>query len=437
MNFRTVQLLFGFCCFSIAIILFYKDTTLVQRIDEVIEATEETDNAEAEVAANIQPVDTTEVPRTMREKASSDSVMKTSALLMQKKFLVQTGDHLARFLGRHLDNSVVIQNLVGDFQKRKWHRKLKVGQPFYFTYEKKGGKDVLKRITFYPSKNHKAIFFINSDASELKIEDLPKEWQRFEGNIKTSLYEDAAKLGIPAQAVRQFVGLVSHNVDFQRSIRTGDRFEIIVPMYFDEDTEIGFVDDIVYGALNLKDGEIDIYRFTNEDGKIEYYNGRGDGTCKALLKTPVPGAPISSRYGKRKHPVLGYSQMHRGIDFSAMTGTPIYAAGDGVVERADRYGSYGNYVRIRHDKEYATAYAHLSRFAKGLKAGKRVKQGDVIGNVGATGRVSGAHLHYEVLHHGKQINPGALKMPSKQKLTGNALEAFTTQKAIVDKQRAR
>lgn len=430
MNIRTVQLLLGFCCLSIAIILFYKDTTLVQRTDEFIEALEDTDSAEAEVAENIQPVDMPEV----QKEDITESVVKTP-VLTQQKVLVKKGDHLTRFLSRHISNDGVIEKISKDFQKRNWHRKLRVGQPFYFTYEKTGGTDTLQRITFYPSKDHKAIFFISQGDVELKVESLPKEWQRFEGTIKQNLYADAAKLGIPAQAIRQFVSLVSHNVDFQRSIRVNDRFEIIVPMYFDEDTEVGFVDDLIYGALDLKDGEIDIYRFTNADGKIEYYNKKGEGTRKSLLKTPVPGAPISSRYGKRKHPVLGYSKMHRGIDFAAMKGTPIYVAGDGVVERANRYGTYGNYVRVKHDTEYATAYAHLSRFAKGMKAGKRVKQGEIIGYVGATGRVSGAHLHYEVLRHGKQINPQTLKMPSKQKLTGGELEAFKFQKKIIDKQR--
>jgi murein DD-endopeptidase MepM/ murein hydrolase activator NlpD len=152
------------------------------------------------------------------------------------------------------------------------------------------------------------------------------------------------------------------------------------------------------------------------------------------MKTPIDGARLSSHFGKRKHPVLGYVRNHPGTDFAAPTGTPIYAAGDGIVERASRYGSYGNYIRIRHNGTYKTAYAHLSKYGRGIKKGKRVKQGQIIGYVGATGRVTGAHLHYEVLQNDKRVNPLSLKLPSGRDLKGDLLKQFLIERNILDTQ---
>ena len=181
---------------------------------------------------------------------------------------------------------------------------------------------------------------------------------------------------------------------------------------------------MLYATLILGGKRIELHRFTPESGRTDYFGPDGQSVRKTLMRTPIDGARISSGFGRRKHPVLGYTKMHRGTDFAASRGTPVYAAGDGVIERSSRNGAYGNYIRIRHNGTYKTAYAHLNGYAKGIRSGARVKQGQVIGYVGTTGRSTGPHLHYEVHVNGKQVNPRKIKMPSGEKLKGKDLEAF-------------
>jgi len=185
----------------------------------------------------------------------------------------------------------------------------------------------------------------------------------------------------------------------------------------------------------LRDHRIEVYRFTPSDGRTDYFKPNGESIRRALLRTPIDGARISSGFGMRKHPILGYSRMHKGIDFAAPTGTPIFAAGDGVITQIGRNGGYGNYIRIRHNSRYSTAYAHISRFAKGIRKGSRVRQGQVIAYVGSTGRSTGPHLHYEVLVEGKQTNPRSIKLPTGQILEGEDLKAFQAAKTEIDRLR--
>ena len=186
---------------------------------------------------------------------------------------------------------------------------------------------------------------------------------------------------------------------------------------------------ILYASLTLRGEEKSFYNFTPQEngtkGRNDFFNKDGQSARRSLMKTPVDGARLSSSFGQRKHPVLGYTRMHKGVDFAVYTGTPIMAAGDGIIERSSSYGSYGNYIRIRHNDTYKTSYAHLSRYGKNIKQGRRVKQGQIIGYSGATGRVSGAHLHYEVLMNGNQVNPMTLKLPTGKELEGRNLEVFS------------
>ncbi|MBB4211491.1 murein DD-endopeptidase MepM/ murein hydrolase activator NlpD [Rhodothalassium salexigens DSM 2132] len=248
------------------------------------------------------------------------------------------------------------------------------------------------------------------------------------GEIDRSLYLAAESAGLPAKVFMELVRLYSFEVDFQRDVRAGDRFEVL----FERDvveTDASVVDGpIVYANLVLSGVSHAIYRFERDGEPARYFSPDGRSLRKSLMKTPVDGARLTSSFGPRHHPVLGYKRAHQGVDFGAPTGTPIYAAGDGVIERANRYGSYGNYVRIRHNGSYKTAYAHMSRFARGLHAGKRVTQGEVIGYVGATGRVTGPHLHYEVIRDGKRVNPMTLDLPAGQVLEGRVLAAFQAQR---------
>ncbi|GAB4573274.1 MAG: hypothetical protein Tsb008_07630 [Rhodothalassiaceae bacterium] len=255
-----------------------------------------------------------------------------------------------------------------------------------------------------------------------------------EGHIDDSLYIAAARAGVPASVIVEMIRLFSFNVDFQREIRPGDRFALLYRRALtEEDGEIEN-GDILYARLTLSGRDLALYRHRPiDDDRVEYFDAEGKTARKALMKTPLDGARLTSRYGSRKHPVLGYVRAHRGLDFGAPTGTPVYAAGDGIIERASRYGSYGNYVRIRHNGTYKTAYAHLSKYGPGIRQGVRVRQGDVIGYVGATGRVTGAHLHYEVLVKDEQVDPLRLKLPSGRTLEGPAREAFLAARAALDK----
>lgn len=258
-----------------------------------------------------------------------------------------------------------------------------------------------------------------------------------DGEINRSLFADASALEIPPATLAAMIRAFSFDVDFQRELQPGDRFALLFETLHEHDGQLAKPGDLLYAELVLSGKPIGIYRFTPESGFTDYFTADGRSVRKSLLRTPIDGARISSGYGMRRHPILGYSKMHRGVDFAAPTGTPIYAAGNGVVEKARRNGGYGNYVRIRHNGTYKTAYAHLSRYGRGIKAGARVKQGQVIGYVGSTGRSTGPHLHYEVISNGKQVNPRSIKLPAGERLKGADLKAFEEARERIDALRER
>ena len=264
------------------------------------------------------------------------------------------------------------------------------------------------------------------------IQPLESSFVRGADRIDDSLFVSARRTGVPARVIMDLIRMFSWDVDFQREIRRGDRFEILFELFRDNDGRAVKNGDILFASLALSGEDLRLYRFASEDGTVDYYDAKGQSARKALMKTPVDGARLSSRFGKRRHPVLGYTMMHRGTDFAAPRGTPIMAAGDGVVARASRYGAYGKYIRIRHNSTYETAYAHLKGYAKGVRSGKRVRQGQIIGYVGTTGRSTGPHLHYEVHRNGKKMNPLRLKLPTGKKLKGPELARFLEAKAEID-----
>ncbi len=254
---------------------------------------------------------------------------------------------------------------------------------------------------------------------------------RSAGRIDDSLFESAKRAGVPDRVVMDVIREFSWDVDFQREIRPGDRFEILFETFLDDGRRVKD-GAVVFASLSPRGRDLPLYRFVADDGAAAYYGPEGRSARKALMKTPVDGARLSSRYGKRRHPILGYTTMHRGVDFAAPSGTRVMAAGDGTVERAGRNGAYGKYVRIRHNGTYKTAYAHLKGYARGIKAGKRVRQGQTIGYVGSTGRSTGPHLHYEIHRNGRQINPLSLKLPTGKTLEGQELARFLEDKARID-----
>ncbi len=264
-----------------------------------------------------------------------------------------------------------------------------------------------------------------------------REFVRSEGTITSTLFETAADEGIPLDVMAALIKLFSYDVDFQRDIQKGDSFAVMYEhAVTDEGRPVRNL-DIRYASMTLGGTTLKYYGFLQDDGGLDFYNDKGEGVRKALMRTPVNGATLTSSFGMRRHPILGYSLMHRGVDFGAPAGTPIMAAGDGVIEKRERNGTYGNYIRIRHASDYATAYGHMSRFAPEFTIGKRVRQGQIIGYVGATGRATGPHLHFEIMHHAKQVNPIGVKFPASQKLEGATMAKFREIRAEADQEFAR
>ena len=263
-------------------------------------------------------------------------------------------------------------------------------------------------------------------ASEV-ARDLVRRLEKAEGLIQISLYDAAMDAGLPISILMEMVQIFSFDVDFQREIQKGDKFEVLYENQLNDDGETVALGPVLFASLSLSGKILGLYRHEPGNGPVDYFNIKGQSARKALMRTPINGASLSSGYGMRRHPILGYNKMHRGLDFSAPRGTPIAAAGDGVIEVAGRNGSYGKYIRIRHNGTYKTAYAHMKGYARGMRAGKRVRQGQTIGYVGTTGRSTGPHLHYEVLRNGAQMNPRKLKLPTGQKLKGTALAQFERQ----------
>ena len=244
-----------------------------------------------------------------------------------------------------------------------------------------------------------------------------------EGIIKTSLYNSSKKLKMPEKTFVEMISILGFAVDFQRDIRIGDKFEILYIKETDLiDNKIINTYPIEYVSITLTGKNLSYYRFKTPEGYVGYFDENGFSSKKTLMKTPLNGARLSSGYGSRKHPILGYTKMHRGLDFAAPKGTPVFAAGDGVVEFSGWNGSYGKYIRIRHNGNYKTAYAHLMKTKK--RKFQKVSQGEVIGFVGSTGRSTGPHLHYEVLFSGRQVNPMRIKLPSGKNVPKRYLSQY-------------
>jgi murein DD-endopeptidase MepM/ murein hydrolase activator NlpD len=261
---------------------------------------------------------------------------------------------------------------------------------------------------------------------------LQKRPARFAAEVSSSLYQAARDQGLPLSVLMKLIRVYSYDVDFQRDLHSGDRVEIL---YEEKTTPEGRrveAGDILYAAIRTNGRTLRVYRHETQDGNARFFDSEGNSVRKALMVTPVDGAAISSGYGMRRHPILGYNRMHKGLDFAAPKGTPIMAGGDGVVTYAGPRGSYGNYVHIRHPNNYETVYAHMSRHAEGVQSGKRVKQGETIGYVGSTGRSTGPHLHYEIRHAGKSINPSTLKAPPGRGLEGDEMQRFLATKGHLE-----
>jgi len=242
--------------------------------------------------------------------------------------------------------------------------------------------------------------------------------------ITNSLYADGVNSNVPNEVLVKLIQLFSFDLDFQRDIKKNTAVSISYEKTYVENASEFSIGDIDYAKIEIGKNNLEYFKFLTDEGFIDYFNREGKNVKKSILKTPLDGARLSSNFGMRKHPISGFNKMHKGIDFAAPIGTPIYAGGNGIVEYVGTNGGYGKYIRIRHNNEYKTAYAHLNSYKKGISKGVRVNQGEVIGYVGNTGRSTGPHLHYEIIYQNKQINPLTLKLPSGKILKGEELERF-------------
>ncbi len=317
-------------------------------------------------------------------------------------------------------------------------RSLKAGQKVLVTFDRPAhglGVGDFNRITLDADPIREVSARRRPDRGFVATESkrpVSRQIAHFTGSIKSSLFESAASAGVPAPVIIGMIRALSYDVDFQRDIQSGDGFEVMFEGWYDARGKLIRNGEMLFASVTLSGSPIAMYRYEDSVGTVEFFNAKGESVKKALLRTPVDGAKITSGFGMRNHPILGFSKMHKGIDFGVPAGTPIMAAGDGLVEVAGPSGAYGNYVRIRHSSGYATAYAHMSRFAQGVHTGKRVSQGQIVGFVGSTGRSTGPHLHYEIMMGGTQINPMSVKMPTGVKLAGRELERFLAAKRASD-----
>ena len=258
----------------------------------------------------------------------------------------------------------------------------------------------------------------NNYKSQVFLRPTRKEETLITGIIKNNLYISALKSGIPEKTLLEMISLLGFSVDFQREIRSGDSFEVLFTKEIDILSNLVIqTKPIKYVSMSLSGNKLNFFNYEDKFGFPQYYDENGKSSKRTIMKTPINGARLSSRYGNRKHPILGYTKMHRGLDFATPLGTPIFAAGDGIIEKAGWNGSYGKYIRIRHTGTYKTAYAHLSGFHKNVRSGKRISQGKIIGYVGTTGRSTGPHLHYEVIKNNIQVNPMRIKLPAGKNIS--------------------
>jgi murein DD-endopeptidase MepM/ murein hydrolase activator NlpD len=298
----------------------------------------------------------------------------------------------------------------------------------------------LLSVSFSPTIEHDIAISRTTDGSfsaQSTEKQLIAKFHRAGAKIDSSLYLAAMQAGIPAEVVVQMIHMFSYEVDFQRDIKPGDTFEVLYNYYYTPDGQPAKQGDIAYATMHLGSRTVALYRYQPPNGDpAEYFDAKGQSAKSMLMKTPVDGARISSGFGMRFHPVLGYTRMHKGIDFAVPTGTPVMAAGSGTIQIQGWLGGYGNFVLINHGNTYSTAYGHLSRFAPGLHQGSHVRQGQVVAYSGATGLATGPHLHYEIRINGNQVNPLTVKVARGQILAGRELHQFLANRVGVDRELA-
>ena len=345
------------------------------------------------------------------------------------KHKIKSGETFDKILENYLIDKKEIIKIKNSLQNNVDLNKLNTKQIIEFSLDKTNNKVI--EFTYQVSNTQK-IFLkrdikkdnFNESVVAIKLEKLVIYKENI---ILQSLYKSATDQKIPPNTIIEFARIYGFQIDFQRDIRKKDKFQIMYEIYLNEKKEIVETGEILFANLKLSGQDNILYYFDKRNSE-GHYDKNGKSVKKALMKTPINGARLSSPFGMRKHPIDGFNKMHRGTDFAAPTGTPIMASGDGIIKKAGWCGGGGNCVKIRHNSTYQTVYAHMSKFARGIKPGVRVKQGQTIGYVGSTGKSTGPHLHYEVIVNGKKVNSQKLKLPSGKILKGEERKLFETVK---------
>ncbi len=353
----------------------------------------------------------------------------------KQNYEMQEGETFSQILRKTELNDSEIQEIIKLTREKIDLNKLNIGTKIETLSSMKNGNLFIQNIIIYPDKESEVSLFRNNNKFEIKSNQLRlyPELVYQEVEIQNSIFESLINVDTPENIIMEFVQLFSFDIDFQREIRQGNKIKIFYEKFNDEKQNFVKTGPINFAEIQLHNHSYELYRFENENEKLlGYFDSEGKSATKALMKTPINGARLSSGYGMRKHPILGYNKKHQGVDFAAPIGTPIMAAGTGHIEFVGNNGGAGKYIRIKHMNGYKTAYAHLSKYASGINKNVKVKQGQTIGYVGSTGLSTGPHLHYEVWFNGKRINPMTMKLPSGKKLENNDLKIFLNLKEEVD-----
>ncbi len=363
------------------------------------------------------------------KKTLSNLVENLEPKYKKVKHKIKAGETFDKVLESYSIDKQEIFKIKNTLKKKINLNKLNTKQIIKFSLDKTNNK--IEEFSFQVSNTQIVNLKRNFENDKFKHEilsiKLDKEIIYKENLILQSLYKSATDEKVPVNIIIEFARIYGFQVDFQRDIRKKDKFQIMYEIFVNEKKEIVETGEILFANLQISGQNNSLYYFDKE-GSEGHYDENGKSVKKALMKTPINGARLSSPFGMRKHPIDGYNKMHRGTDFAAPLGTPIMASGDGVVKKAGWCGGGGNCVKIKHNSTYQTVYAHMSKFARGIKSGVRVKQGQTIGYVGSTGKSTGPHLHYEVIINGKKVNSQKLKLPSGKILKGKDRKQFETKK---------
>ena len=347
---------------------------------------------------------------------------------------IEKNDTLEKILKKFNIRSEDIKNVSVELKQKKLAN-IRSGKKLSLIFKKlENGTNTIVNFV-YPIINTTSVEVRKSHNKFLAKENILQLYKKevvVKNVITNNLYSSAINSNVEPNIIVEFARIFGFEVDFQRDIRKGDWFEIYYEKFIDDNNKVRDTGKIIYASMFVNGGEINLYNFKYKNNEEEYYDIKGKSITKSLMKTPINGARLSSSFGMRKHPILGYNKMHRGTDFAAPSGTPIMASGSGTVTRARWCGGGGNCVKIKHNSTYETIYAHMKAFAKGIKEGRKVKQGQIIGYVGSTGLSTGPHLHYEVIVNGKKVNSQKLKLPSGKTLRGEERKQFELDRIKID-----